>query len=94
MRKGKTIMNTKHNQVTKKIKIVLATAALALCVNSRPALDRLSPAPQPAYAAILGSGQSLAGQIAIGVALGVAAGVIGVATGGAGAIAAGALAGA
>jgi len=49
---------------------------------------------QPQYAAVLGDGQSLGTQIAIGVTLGVAAALIGVATGGAGAIAAGALAGA
>ena len=92
----------------KKLKTLTAVAVFAVCLNSQPLLNRISStAPgshrvsemrhesaQPQYAAVLGDGQSLGTQIAIGVTLGVAAALIGVATGGAGAIAAGALAGA
>jgi outer membrane lipoprotein SlyB len=69
----------------------------AVASNSHSSTTTVSqaavPEQRPAYTAVLGQGQSLEAQIAIGVTLGVAAAVIGIATGGAGAIAAGALAG-
>ncbi|HMG35398.1 MAG TPA: hypothetical protein VKM94_15775 [Blastocatellia bacterium] len=88
----------------KKMKTLLAIAVMAFCLNAAPvALKSHSSAfaetpvtvqtTSGAYGAILSEGRSRGTQIAIGVTLGVAAAVIGIATGGAGAVVAGALAG-
>ena len=60
--------------------------------SSAPAVSRILVSPQgAAYAEVLGSGRSVETRVLIGVGLAVAAAIIGIATGGAGAIAAGAM---
>ncbi len=92
----------------KKAKASLAVLALAICLNAQPILARLSSAnkgaaqdaqaratlrvSQPAYGTVLTQGAGFWESLAINPALFGATVVIGVATGGAGAVAAGAAA--
>ena len=88
----------------KKMKALLSITVLAFCLNAGPVATRthvsafartpvVVETSSASFGAVLSDGRSRSAQIAIGVTLGVAAAAIGVATCGAGAIVAGAMAG-